>query len=196
MAKQEDEWDPSQPVIFEQAGGILVTMGFLSERATEMHPDYKLFQEFWDLVQGEIRGGIKVEDLAYVLKIIRGYRNSEMELDCEAPEECQGLAKFIIFNEDGDFILRKGGQTKLANRFRSFYINKLQSEANSSYPRVGKPAEIAMEKELVTRPVLSQITLDYAKKRKQRLQTENYDIVDHLLQKDKLMSEKKQMMAM
>jgi len=43
MAKQEDEWDPSQPVIFEQAGGILVTMGFLSERATEMHPDYKLF---------------------------------------------------------------------------------------------------------------------------------------------------------
>ena len=63
-------------------------MGFLQDRATQEHPDYKLFKDFWDLLEGDTRGGIKVSDLAYVLKIIRGYLTSDdVELDCEPPED-------------------------------------------------------------------------------------------------------------
>ena len=48
-----------------------------------------------------------------------------------------------------------GGQAKLANAFRSFYVNKLQAEATASYPRVAKPAEIPSELNQKSRPQIS-----------------------------------------
>ena len=37
---------------------------------------------------------------------------------------------------------------KIGNKFRPFYINKLQAEAQQTYPRVAKPAENAADKEI------------------------------------------------
>ena len=108
MAEQED-WDSSQLVSFQQAGSILATMGFLPEKVTPEHPDYALFEEIWELMEGTAREGVRVEDLAYILKVIRGYRDSEIEVECEAPGDRPGIFKMVIFTEDGDFCIRKGG---------------------------------------------------------------------------------------
>ena len=159
MAEQEEEWDPSQLVTFQQAGSILASMGFLQENVTPEHPDYALFEEIWELMEGTAREGVKVDDLAYVLKVIRGFRDSELEVECEAPEDKHGIFKMTVFDDEGLFFIRKGGQTKIANRYRSFYINKLQSESKSAMPRVGKAAESAAEKEMGKKVQLSKKTL-------------------------------------
>ena len=116
-------------------------MGFLPENVTEDRPDYKLFEDLWELLDGETREGLKKEDLAYALMVIRSTRDPEREIDCDPREDVQGLAKMIIFDQEGNFQFRKGGQAKFAAKFRSFYINKLQAEAVTNYPRVAKPAE-------------------------------------------------------
>lgn len=143
------------------------------------------------MVEGQKREGIKVSNLAYVLKVIRGFRDSEIELDCQPMEGKQGLASQIIFDKDQNLQLRVGGQAKLANKFRALYINKLQSESKSTMPRAGKPVEITYEKELTLRPALSQKTLEYAEKRRIKLNTENCDVVEHLLRKQTVMENKK-----
>ena len=76
-----------------------------------------------------------------MLMVIRGMRDPAQEVDCEPLEDRQGVARFIVFDEDGNLQLRRGGQVKIARQFRNFYINKLQAEAASSYPRVAKPAD-------------------------------------------------------
>ena len=43
MESQEEEWDQTQLVSFDQAGSILATMGFLPENVTPERPDYKLY---------------------------------------------------------------------------------------------------------------------------------------------------------
>ena len=86
----------------------------------------------WELLEGETREGISKDDLAYVLMVIRGVREPNREIDCQAPESSQGLSRFLIFDSDGILQMRKGGQAKLAAKFRSFYINNLQAEANSN----------------------------------------------------------------
>lgn len=78
----------------------------------------------------------------------------------------------------------------MASKFRALYINKLQSESKSNVPRVGKPVEITFEKELTMKPALSQKTLQYAEKRRLKLNTENCDVVEHLLRKQTLMEQK------
>lgn len=105
-------------------------MGFLQETVTEEKSDYKLFQELWGLLEGEEREGVNKEDLAYILMVIRGVREPNRELDCQAEEDRQGVARYIIFDQEGNLCIRKGGQIKLAAKFRSFYINKLQAESD------------------------------------------------------------------
>ena len=51
---------------------MLQTMGFMPDETHEGRPDFALFQELWLIVQGEERGGIFVEDLFYILEIIKG----------------------------------------------------------------------------------------------------------------------------
>jgi len=109
MELHEEDWDQSQPIDFKQAGSIMVTMGFLSQNATPEHPDYVLFEEMWDLMEGKEREGVKVADLAYMLKVSRGYRNPEIEVDCQPAEGKNGLAKMIIFDRDGNLQMRMGG---------------------------------------------------------------------------------------
>mmetsp|Transcript_33776 Transcript_33776/g.41745 ORF Transcript_33776/g.41745 Transcript_33776/m.41745 type:complete len:82 (+) Transcript_33776:1160-1405(+) len=80
----------------------MATMGFLPENVTPKHPDYKLFEEVWELMEGTANEGVKVQDLSYILMVIRGFRDGELEFECEPREEQQGLAKMIVFDEEGD----------------------------------------------------------------------------------------------
>ena len=99
--------------------------------------------------------GVQKDDIAYMLMVIRGMRDPAQEVDCEPLEGRQGVARFIVFDVDGNLQLRKGGQVKIARQFRNFYINKLQAEAASSYPRVAKPADDPASKQIQKKPTIS-----------------------------------------
>ena len=105
-------------------------------------------------------------------------------------EDKQGLARFLIFDQDGCLQFRKGGQVKLGAKFRSFYINKLQAEATSQVPRIGKPAEIACDKALEKKFTCSAKTIEYANNRKKRFDAEGCDIVESLYRKHTVMDKR------
>ena len=90
-----------------------------------------------------------------MLMVIRGMRNPAQEVDVEPLEDRQGVARFIVFDEDGNLQLRRGGQVKIARQFRNFYINKLQAEAASSYPRVARPADDPAKNQIQNKPTIS-----------------------------------------
>lgn len=98
-------------------------------------------------MEGDERDGASKDDLAYVLMLILGVRDPAREVECQADPEKHGLARFIVFDEEGSLQLRKGGQDKLAAKFRSFFINKLQMEADqkNKQPRIGKPSMAAVD---------------------------------------------------
>ena len=87
--------------------------------------------------------------------VIRGMRNPAQEVDVEPLEDRQGVARFIVFDEDGNLQLRRGGQVKIARQFRNFYINKLQAEATSVLPRVAKPADDPAKNQIQNKPTIS-----------------------------------------
>ena len=90
-----------------------------------------------------------------MLMVIRGMRNPNQEVDVEPLEDRQGVARFIVFDEDGNLQLRRGGQVKIARQFRNFYINKLQAEATSVLPRVAKPADDPAKNQIQNKPTIS-----------------------------------------
>jgi len=45
--------------------------------------DLKLFKDFWDLLEGEKNGGVTVENLLYILLIIRGAKLLNKEVTPE-----------------------------------------------------------------------------------------------------------------
>ena len=90
-----------------------------------------------------------------MLMVIRGMRNPAQEVDVEPLEDRQGVARFIVFDEDGNLQLRRGGQVKIARQFRNFYINKLQAEATSVLPRVARPADDPAKNQIQNKPTIS-----------------------------------------
>jgi len=58
-------------------------MGFLPQSMAPESKDLKLFKDFWDLLEGEKNGGVTVENLLYILLIIRGAKLLNKEV---APE--------------------------------------------------------------------------------------------------------------
>ena len=87
--------------------------------------------------------------------VIRGMRNPAQEVDVEPLEDRQGVARFIVFDEDGNLQLRRGGQVKIARQFRNFYINKLQAEPTSVLPRVARPADDPAKNQIQNKPTIS-----------------------------------------
>jgi len=78
-------------------------MGYLREKDFKLpedvikdYPDYKLFQLMWELIGGFEQEGAKVQDLKYVLMVIRGFRDPSLEVDEPIDEEKQGLARFFF----------------------------------------------------------------------------------------------------
>ncbi len=47
MEEQEDEWDQTQMISFQQTGSLLATLGFLPANVQPDDNDYKLFEEVW-----------------------------------------------------------------------------------------------------------------------------------------------------
>lgn len=50
-----------------------------------------------------------MQNLKYVLMVIRGFRDPSLEVDEPADEEKQGLARLILQSEEDELVLRKGG---------------------------------------------------------------------------------------
>jgi len=84
MEAHEEDWNPEQNVSFDQFGSIITTVGFLSESVRPDHADYKLLQQLWEVMDGTAREGVNVVDLAYTLKIIRGFRDPALEVEDQA----------------------------------------------------------------------------------------------------------------
>lgn len=63
------------------------------------------------------------------------------------------------------------------------------------YPRVSKPADISVDKALQKKPTLSAKTIEYAEKRRYKMQTSDCDVVEQLYRKNTMMQEKKKMRA-
>ena len=63
MISQEEDWEPSKPLSFDQAGSILSSLGFLHENVTTICPDFKLFQELWDLMKEPGQEGVNTENI-------------------------------------------------------------------------------------------------------------------------------------
>ena len=79
----------------------MATLGFLPENVTVERPDYKLFEQLWSLMEGPERDGVSLKNLEYVLSVIRGMRDSSREIDCQPADGKKGIAKVIIFDQDG-----------------------------------------------------------------------------------------------
>lgn len=47
MKDNEENWDESQPITYQQVGNCLTTMGFLSQKSATQNVDRELLNEFW-----------------------------------------------------------------------------------------------------------------------------------------------------
>lgn len=63
MDECEDDWDQTMMISFQQTGSILATLGFLPANVVPEDNDYKLFEELWQIIDGEVREGVVKENL-------------------------------------------------------------------------------------------------------------------------------------
>jgi len=52
MAKEEFEWEDSQPIPYQPCGSILTTLGFLPQSMSQESNDFKLFKDLWEVLDG------------------------------------------------------------------------------------------------------------------------------------------------
>lgn len=81
-------------------------------------------------MQGEEQEGITRETLEYCLLSMVGNFNLDIEVEPEADEgeivePCTDLNSYASYNDDGIFVLRRGGQRKIFNHFNVLYANRL-----------------------------------------------------------------------
>lgn len=190
--QNQDGYEPNELLTFEQAGSILCTLGFLPENVTPTKPDYGLFEELWELLEGNQRRGVRPDDFSYILQVIRGSRFPEREVDAAPDEEKKGVNKTVLFDpETGGILVRKGGQKRIANKFRSFYTNKMNVE---DYSKARSKRQVHTEPDLFTRkPYVSSKSKKLANQARTRVDTEGqHDIVHHLYNKEKHLAAMKQ----
>ena len=196
MSIHEQEWDPSHPLSFNQAGSIIQTMGFLPEETREGRPDYAMFVEFWEMVDAEQRGGIAIVDLFYLLDIIRGSLFPDREIDfdehsekinVEAQMAKKGLSKYIYFDYENNMLIGRGGQVKIQRRFEGFKMNKNQKDSMTKAQQV---LQSDLSNKLTNKPYVSQKSALLAQKKRQKMAAEG-DIVS-LLYKQASISKSKQ----
>ena len=77
----------------------MATLGFLPENITPDKADYALFEELWQMMDGENTQGVSKADLSYILQIIRGIDWHDKEVDVEAQDGKEGIDKQIVFGE-------------------------------------------------------------------------------------------------
>lgn len=86
MSNEEEGWTSESPIPYRPCGSVLTTLGFLPPDMPQESEDYQLFIDIWDLMEGEQRGGISVENLLYCLLIIRGAKLPQRECDIEGKD--------------------------------------------------------------------------------------------------------------
>jgi len=86
MSNEEEGWTEESPIPYRPCGSVLTTLGFLPPDMPPESEDYSLFKDLWDMMEGEQRSGITVENLLYCLLIIRGARLPQRECDFEEKE--------------------------------------------------------------------------------------------------------------
>ena len=106
MASEETEWEDSMPIPYQPCGSILTTMGFLPERMPQESNDFRLFSDLWALTDGEKTGGVSVDNLLYLLLIIRGAKLPEREREFE-PDTNRNtkLLKLVMVDEESNMLI-------------------------------------------------------------------------------------------
>jgi len=106
MASEEQEWNDTQPIPYQPCGSILTTMGFLPQAMAPESNDFIKFKELWRLLGGEETNGVSVENLLYLLMIIRGadLASREEKFPTDKSKEF-ALQRFAHINEDGKFVV-------------------------------------------------------------------------------------------
>lgn len=59
-------------------------MGFLPQSMSQDSKDLKLFKDLWDLLDGEKNNGVLVDNLIYILLVIRGAKLVNKEVNIES----------------------------------------------------------------------------------------------------------------
>ncbi len=86
MSTEEEGWSSESPIPYRPCGSVLTTLGFLPPDMPQESEDYQLFKDIWDVMEGEQRGGISVENMLYCLLIIRGAKLPQRECDIEGKD--------------------------------------------------------------------------------------------------------------
>jgi len=92
--------------------------------------EYRLFTDLWSFMQGEEQEGITRETIEYCALCMVGNFNTNLEVEPEADEgeivePPTDLNSYASYNDDGVFILRRGGQRKIFNHFNVLFANRL-----------------------------------------------------------------------
>jgi len=130
MARQEEDWSPEKPIPYEQTGSVMTTLGFLSYNIQPDSADFALFQELWEVLDGENREGVTQNNLLYALLIIRGFKFPEREVNVDPEEGRQGIAKQAAFGND-ELVIRVGGTAKIFAHFKNLWVNRILFEGES-----------------------------------------------------------------
>jgi hypothetical protein len=86
---------------------------------------FKLFGEFWKLLDGENQGGVSVENLLIALLIVRGAKcfNRECEFKITESRDPEVL-NLAFIGEDGVLSVAPGGSEKIFVHFKDFWVNR------------------------------------------------------------------------
>jgi len=148
--------------------------------------------DLWALAQGEEREGITPETIEYLLLCIMGNFHVELEVEPEAEEGEEAPAApadlngYGSYNDEGVFILRKGGQRKVFNHFNILFANRLVFYQN-------KPVKDVEAEHIQEAPVVSDKSKKLAEEaRRKKLgdaadAAQNGDFVSYIYAKDRVL---------
>lgn len=132
MANEEAEWEETDPIPYQPCGSILTTLGFLPPTMAQDSIHFKLFKDLWNLLGGENSGGVEVENLLYLLLLIRGIRlparEKKFTIDENKDYTNQSFLKRGMVDEAGKFIVKEGGQKKLFTHFKDLHFVRIDFE--------------------------------------------------------------------
>lgn len=133
MASEEKDWQETQPIQYHPCGSILTTMGFLPHAMAPDSNNFNKFNELWKLIGGEQTGGVSVENLQYVLLIIRGADLADKEEKFPADKTKDfALQSITRLNADGKFEVQEGATKKIFTYFKDLYVNRIQWEGENN----------------------------------------------------------------
>lgn len=139
--------------------------------------DFRLFKELWALLDGEKTGGVAVENLLYLLLLIRGAKlpAREVAFEAEPTRDTPLLRLGQIVNDS--FTVKPGAQKTIFTHFKDLYVNRMQFEG------LKKPVK-SVEVDITVAHKVSKKSSKIAEKHREKIAPGmSLDIVDFLLKK-------------